>query len=168
MDLGRRYRAHLGRSVLPIPQTAVIAALGIVYGPVVGGLLGSFALVSSGLIGYGLMRTSARRLLVRWVAPASLQKVERWFERSGAWAIVLSRSLSHSIPEALVLVAGLARMPLGRFTTALVLGSVPIAFAFAAVGAGWADQPILALAVSYVLPIALLPVALHLMRGREN
>lgn len=154
--------------VLPIPQTAVIAALGIVYGPLLGGLLGSFGLITGGLLGYGLMRTSARRFLLRWAAPTSLEKMERWFERRGAWAIVLSRSLPHSISEALVLVAGLARMPLGRFTTALALGSVPTGFAFAAVGAGWADQPVLALAVSYLLPIGLLPIALYSVQRRAH
>lgn len=150
--------------LLPIPQTSIIAALGIVYGPWFGGAVGSFGLITSGLIGYGLMRTSARRLVLRWVRPGSLERIERWFERSGTWAIVLSRSLPHSIPEALVLVAGLARMPLGRFTAALVLGSVPIGFVFAAIGAGWSTQPVLALVVSYVVPIVLLPVALYFMR----
>ena len=46
----------------------------------------------------------------------------------------------------------------------MVLGSVPTAFVFAGIGAAWADQPLLALAVSYVLPIALLPVVLQAMR----
>jgi uncharacterized membrane protein YdjX (TVP38/TMEM64 family) len=55
-------------------------------------------------------------------------------------------------------------MPTRKFTAALALGSVPTAFAFAAIGAGWADKPILALVVSYVLPILLLPVVLFLMR----
>jgi uncharacterized membrane protein YdjX (TVP38/TMEM64 family) len=59
-------------------------------------------------------------------------------------------------------------MPLRKFTAALTVGSVPTAFAFAAIGAGWADRPILALAASYVLPILLLPVALHLMRLRPS
>jgi uncharacterized membrane protein YdjX (TVP38/TMEM64 family) len=59
-------------------------------------------------------------------------------------------------------------MPLGKFTAALAIGSVPTAFAFAAIGAGWANQPILALAVSYVLPILLLPVALYLVRRRAS
>ena len=40
----------------------------------------------------------------------------------------------------------------------------PFAVVFAAIGAGWAHQPILALAVSYVLPIVLLPVALFILR----
>jgi uncharacterized membrane protein YdjX (TVP38/TMEM64 family) len=47
--------------VLPIPQTAVIAALGIIYGTLFGGLLGSLGLITGGLLGYGLMLTSARR-----------------------------------------------------------------------------------------------------------
>jgi uncharacterized membrane protein YdjX (TVP38/TMEM64 family) len=59
-------------------------------------------------------------------------------------------------------------MPLRRFLVALTVGSVPIAFAFAAMGAGWEDQPLLALAASYVLPILLLPIALYFLRSRER
>lgn len=152
--------------VLPVPQTAVIAALGIIYGTLLGGLLGSIALVTGGLLGYGLMLTSARRFVHRFVGRRSLHKMEGFFERGGAWAIVLTRSLPYSVPEALVFLAGLASMPMRKFTTALTIGSVPTAFAFAAIGAGWADQPIVALVVSYVLPILLLPLALYLMRRR--
>jgi uncharacterized membrane protein YdjX (TVP38/TMEM64 family) len=154
--------------LLPIPQTAVIAALGIIYGTVLGGLLGSLGLISGGLIGYGLMFTAVRRLARHLVGPRSLHRMEGLFARGGAWAIVLTRSLPYSIPEAMVFLAGLAGMPLPKFTAALTVGSVPTAFAFAAVGAGWADRPILALVASYVLPILLLPVALALMRLRAR
>ena len=154
--------------VLPVPQTVVIAALGMIYGAVLGGLLGSVGLITGGLLGYVLMRSSARRMLQRFAGPQSLNKLESLFAPAGAWAIVISRSLPYSIPEAMVFLAGLAGMPIGKFTAALAVGSVPTAFAFAAIGAGWADQPILALAVSYVLPILLLPVALYLMRLRAS
>ena len=92
--------------------------------------------------------------------------MERVFDRRGAWAIVLTRSLPYSIPEAMVFLAGLAGMPTRKFTAALAVGSVPTAFAFAAIGAGWADQPVLALVVSYVVPILLLPIALFLIGSR--
>jgi len=154
--------------LLPIPQTAVVAALGIIYGTWLGGLLSTFALITGGLLGYGLMRTSARRLAQRLIRPQSLRKMESLFERGGAWAIVLTRSLPFSVPEAMVLLAGLAGMPIQKYTAALTLGSVPTAFVFAAVGAGWADQPVLALAVSYLLPILLLPIALYLIRLRAR
>jgi uncharacterized membrane protein YdjX (TVP38/TMEM64 family) len=126
-----------GDLVLPIPQSVVITALGMTYGVVTGGLIGSLGLISGGLLGYGLMRTAPRRFVQRFVRPRSLQTMENLFERRGAWAIVLTRS-------------------------------VPTAFAFAAIGAGWADQPIAALAAGYVLPIVLLPIALYLMRLRAQ
>jgi uncharacterized membrane protein YdjX (TVP38/TMEM64 family) len=154
--------------VLPIPQTTVIAALGIIYGTLLGGLLGSLGLITGGLLGYGLMLTSARRFAQRFAGPRSLRKMESLFDRSGGWAIVLTRSLPYSVPEAIVFLAGLAGMPMRKFSAALTIGSVPAAFAFAAIGASWADQPVLALAVSYVLPILLLPVALYLMRLRAQ
>jgi uncharacterized membrane protein YdjX (TVP38/TMEM64 family) len=150
--------------VLPIPQTAVIAALGIIYGTLLGALLGSFGLITGGLLGYVLMLTSARRHVRRFVGSQSLHKLERVFDQGGAWAIVLTRSLPYSVPEAMVFLAGLAGMPTGKFVAALTVGSVPTAFVFAAIGAGWADQPVLALAVSYILPIFLLPIALHVIR----
>lgn len=154
--------------VLPVPQAAVLAALGILYGTLLGGLLGSLALVTSGLLGYLLMFTSARRHVRRFVGPRSMDRMERLFAQGGAWAIVFTRSLPYSVPEAMVFLAGLSGMPMNTFVAALVLGSVPTAFVFAAIGAGWADQPVLALTVSYVLPIALLPVALALMRLRAR
>jgi uncharacterized membrane protein YdjX (TVP38/TMEM64 family) len=154
--------------VLPVPQTVVIAALGIIYGTVLGALLGSVGLITGGLLGYVLMLTSARRMVKRFAGPRSLNMMESLFERAGAWAIVVTRSLPYSIPEAMVFLAGLAGMPLRKFAAALAVGSVPTALALAAIGAGWADRPILALAVSYGLPILLLPVALHLMRRRAS
>ena len=157
-----------GDLVLPVPQTAVIAALGIIYGTWLGGLLGTFALITGGLLGYGLMRTAARRLAKRLVGPQSLRRMESLFERGGAWAIVLTRSLPYSMAEAMVFLAGLAGMPIGKYLAALTLGSVPTAFVFAAIGAGWADRPVLALALSYVLPILLLPIALYLIRLRAR
>jgi uncharacterized membrane protein YdjX (TVP38/TMEM64 family) len=154
--------------LLPVPQTVVIAALGIVYGTVLGGLLGSVGLITGGLLGYVLMLTSARRVVKRLVGPQSLNTMEGLFKRAGPWAIVLTRSLPYSIPEATVFLAGLAGMRKGKFTAALTVGSVPTAFVFAAIGAGWADQPVLALAVSYGLPIVLLPIALYVMRLRPS
>jgi hypothetical protein len=41
-------------------------------------------------------------------------------------------------------------MPARKLLIALSLGSIPAAFVFAAIGAGWDEQPALALAVSYL------------------
>jgi hypothetical protein len=57
-------------------------------------------------------------------------------------------------------------MPMRAIRPALATGSVPTAFVFAASAPGGRTSRILALAVSYVLPILLLPIALYLMRRR--
>jgi len=107
-------------------------------------------------------------LAQRFTRPRPLHKLERLFNRSGPWAIILTRSLPYSLAEATLFLAGLAGMPLKKFAVALTTGSVPTAFVFAAIGAGWADQPILALALSYLLPILLLPIGLYLLRPRAR
>jgi len=152
--------------VLPVPQTAVIAALGILYGTVVGGLLGSVALIIGGLLGYALARRYGRGAAARLVGDRSLERVERWFDRAGTWAVVLTRSLPYSVPEAVVFAAGLGRMRARDLLVALSLGSIPTAFVFSAIGAGWEEQPALALGISYGLPIPLLPLVLYAMRER--
>jgi hypothetical protein len=50
----------------------------------------------------------------------------------------------------------------------LVVGSMPTGFVFAAIGDGWSNEPVLALAVSYVLPILMLPVALYVLRRSDT
>jgi uncharacterized membrane protein YdjX (TVP38/TMEM64 family) len=154
--------------VLPVPQTAVLSALGILYGSLAGGALGTLGLVSAGLLGYGLARAFGRRLVVRLAGGGTLERVEEFLERADVWAIVLTRSLPYSIPEAVVCAAGLGGMRAGRFTAALCLGSAPTAFVFAAIGAGWQTEPLLALGVSYLAPIALAPLVLTALRSGRS
>jgi uncharacterized membrane protein YdjX (TVP38/TMEM64 family) len=123
-------------------------------------------LITGGLLGYALARRYGRGAVARIVGDRSLETVERWFDRGGMWAIVLTRSLPFSVPEAVVCAAGLGGMQVGRLLVALSLGSVPTAFVFSAIGAGWEAQPALALALSYAAPVPLVPVVLYGMRRR--
>jgi hypothetical protein len=55
-------------------------------------------------------------------------------------------------------------MPVRRFLVSLGSGSVSTALLSAGIGAGWARDPLLALAISYPLPILSLPAMLYLTR----
>jgi len=63
-----------GDLFLPIPATAVLAALGFLYGPVVGGLLGAVGSVTSGLLGYGLCRALGPTTAVRLIGERDLER----------------------------------------------------------------------------------------------
>lgn len=141
-------------ALMPIPATAVIAGLGLAYGPVTGGLLASVGSIGSGLIGYGICRAAGQRGARLLLGERDLQRAERYFDRMGGWTIALSRWII-VVPEVLVCVAGLAQMPFRQFVLALVVGSVPMCFTYAVVGYLGRDQPVLALVISAVLPALL-------------
>ena len=153
--------------VLPIPATAVMAALGFVYGPLAGGLLGAAGSILSGLLAYGLCRLLGRRGAARLLGPSDLARGERLFARVGGWLVVLSRWLP-LFPEVIACMAGLTRMPAGAFVAALACGSLPLAFTFAAVGHAGVDRPGLALGLSALLPPLLWLVMRPLFRAKQR
>jgi uncharacterized membrane protein YdjX (TVP38/TMEM64 family) len=137
--------------VLPIPASAVMAALGILYGPLAGGLLAFAGGFLSGTLAYLLCRALGRPAALRLLGPQGLAEGEQLFARAGGWLVVFSRWLP-VLPEVVACMAGLARMPPAAFLTALACGSAPLGFAFAALGHAGATTPILAIALSAGLP----------------
>jgi membrane protein DedA with SNARE-associated domain len=73
----------------------------------------------------------------RWlhVTPHTLDQAERWFVRYGDWAVALGR-VTPVVRSFIAIPAGVARMPLGRYTLLTIPGSFAWTFAFA--GIGWA------------------------------
>jgi uncharacterized membrane protein YdjX (TVP38/TMEM64 family) len=136
---------------LPVPATAVMAALGFAYGPVVGGLLAAGGSFLSGALAYALCRLLGRPVARRILGSDGLADGERLFARAGGWLVVLSRWLP-VFPEVVACMAGLARMRPGIFVIALACGSLPLGFGFAAVGHAGAEHPVLAIAASAILP----------------
>lgn len=142
--------------VLPIPVTGVIAGLGQVYGPVVGGLYALVGCLAGGLVAYFGARALGPRA-ARFIAGAeSLDKLEHFFQTAGPYAIALTRMLP-VVPEALSCLAGLARMPLNRYLLALTVGSVPIAFVFAAFGSTAGDEPLANVLIATLAPVVIFP-----------
>jgi uncharacterized membrane protein YdjX (TVP38/TMEM64 family) len=72
--------------------------------------------------------------------------------------VALSRCLP-VLPEAVACLAGVARMPWRTFLLALTCGSLPLGFAFAAIGDVAQLHPTLALGLSAVVPVLLWWVA---------
>jgi uncharacterized membrane protein YdjX (TVP38/TMEM64 family) len=147
--------------VLPVPATAVISALGMIYGPWLGGLLGGIGSMAAGLVAYGGCRLLGTRALQFLVGDRSLVKLRRFFDRFGLAAIALSRWMP-ILPEALACLAGCARMRWVPFLVALACGSFAMGFAFSFLGDAYLDRPTLGLTISALIPIALWPF-LHLM-----
>ena len=73
----------------------------------------------------------------RWLhlGPENVERAEKWFERWGDWAVFLGR-VTPVVRSFVSIPAGVARMPIGRFTVLTWIGCMPWCFGIA--GAGWA------------------------------
>lgn len=157
----------IGDLVLPVPSTAVISSLGMLYGPWLGGFLGGVGSLLAGLVAYGGCRLLGKRVHDVLVGPENLDKLDRFFKRFGLWAIALSRWMP-LLPEALCCLAGLARMKFGPFFAALACGSFAMGFAFGWLGVYYSDRPVVGLLVSALIPLAVWPIVHAFVRRPDR
>ena len=138
----------------PIPTTSVMAALGMIYGPVLGGVIGSAGSMISGLFGYFLCRHMGRPFVLWLNGEQAVTKAEKIFSNIGGWLVALSRWVP-VLSEVVACMAGLSRMPFWGFFIALLCGSIPLGFLYATIGYLGGDRPVLTLVLSAVLPFLL-------------
>lgn len=138
--------------VLPIPTTAVMAGLGIIYGPLVGGFIATAGSVIAGLTGYWLCRWMGRPMAERLAGQSMLDYGQRLFDSAGGWLVALSR-WQPILPEVIACIAGLSRMRADYFLIALICGSAPLGFVFALIGHSGQQSPILTMTVAALAPL---------------
>jgi membrane protein DedA with SNARE-associated domain len=138
----------LESACIPIPSEAImlfagfaaskgeLTLIGIVAAGVLGNLVGSW-------VGYAIGYFGRTDLLERHrlfhVSPERLRQAEGWFERYGDATVFFSRMLP--IVRTFVSVpAGVAKMPIARFSLFTLLGSIPWVLALALVGEAVGDN----------------------------
>jgi membrane protein DedA with SNARE-associated domain len=111
-------------------------------GVVLAGLLGSMV---GSWVAYAVGRGGRLELLERHgskvhMGPAQIERADQWFQRHGETAVLVGR-LVPFVRAFVSLPAGVARMPLGRFTLFSLIGTIPwvlgLALAGHALGGSW-------------------------------
>jgi uncharacterized membrane protein YdjX (TVP38/TMEM64 family) len=120
-----------------------------------------------GLVAYALCWKFGHKPALWLAGEEGLAKGEALFRsQRGGWLVALSRWMP-VLPEAVACLAGLTEMPFRVFLIALLSGTVPLGFAFAAIGALGMERPGLAIALSALVPVGLYAVAAVLLRKHE-
>jgi membrane protein DedA with SNARE-associated domain len=139
----------LESACIPVPSEAIMVFGGFLAGQ---GKVGFWAVVIAGVggnlvgswIAYWVGATKGREWALKWhwlhITPQRLDAADRWFERYGDWAVLISRCLP-IIRTFISLPAGVARMPFWRFSVLTLIGCIPwcllLAYAGLAVGDNW-------------------------------
>jgi membrane protein DedA with SNARE-associated domain len=147
-----------------------LTMVGIVLAGLIGTMVGSW-------IAYAVGRGGRLELLERHgdkvhMGPAQIDRADRWFQRHGE-QIVLYGRLIPVIRAFVSLPAGIARMPLARFTILTLIGSIPWVLGFAlaghALGGEWKTVRHALEYVDYILlALILLGVGYLIVRRRRG
>jgi membrane protein DedA with SNARE-associated domain len=147
--------------------------VGIVLAGLLGTMVGSWA-------AYAVGRGGRLELFERHgdkvhMGPAQIERADRWFQRYGEPAVLFGRMVP--LVRAFVsLPAGIARMPLGRFTVFSLLGAIPwvlgLAIAGHALGGDWKSVrkgfEYVDYAIVGLLVIGIVYAVVRLRRGRRE
>jgi len=171
----------LESACIPVPSEAIMiyggflvsqgdaSLIWMVTAGVAGNVIGSW-------IAYWVGREKGREWALRWhwlhITPKRLDAADRWFDRYGDWAVLISRCLP-IIRTFISLPAGIARMPFWRFTLLTLIGCIPwvlmLTLAGRAVGDNWEDLQHNLHYVDYALALAIVGgVAYLVVRHRRR
>jgi membrane protein DedA with SNARE-associated domain len=105
---------------------------------------GTLGYLAGSVVGWAIGKSVGREAIERHghlvhLGPARMLRAERWFDRHGAWAVLLGR-LTPLVRSFISIPAGLFGEPLRRYTALTLLGSAIWCFAFAGLGWGLGSQ----------------------------
>lgn len=128
---------------IPLPSEVIMPFGGFLaftghlslWSVVIAGTLGN---VVGSLIAYWVGLIGGRAVILRFgryvgLSERHLHSAEKWFSKRGEWAVLISRVLP-GVRTFISLPAGIAKMPLGRFTLFTFIGSLPWAWILAYAG----------------------------------
>lgn len=149
------------QTLIPIlPSILAMVAAVLAYGPFLGGVIAWGGMLLAASLGYGIGRSVGPVTVDRLIGSDTEQKVERFVERYGLWAVIAARVSPVLSTDAVSIVAGLVTMGFWRFLLATAIGTLPLTILIAILGADierlktglvWVSVASLALFVGYVL-----------------
>ncbi|MCL6454282.1 MAG: DedA family protein [Alicyclobacillus sp.] len=174
----------LESACIPLPSEVImpfggyLAAVGhlslwtVIVAGTVGNVVGSW-------IAYAVGRLGGRPLLARYgrvvrLSERHLEAAEAWFAKHGEWAVFVGRLLP-GIRTFISLPAGIARMPVAKFTVYTAIGSLPwaglLAYGGFKLGQNWDTvshytKPLMAIAVLVIVAL-IVYIAIRVRRGRR-
>ena len=120
--------------LIPIPSSLVMILSGAAFGVVWGSVISLVGSIGGEWLGFELVRRYGRRLSARLIGDEEFVRFNRFFERHGAAAVLVTRPLP-IVMETMSIVAGLSTMKRSVFLAVSLAGTAPIVLVYAYAGA---------------------------------
>lgn len=119
---------------IPIPSELVLIAGGLAFGFPFGWLVGALGSIVAAVLGFYISRKGGRSLAIKLVGEKGISFADNWFNRWGAWAVLLGRFAPFIPFDAISYSAGLTSMKLKNFMIPTIIGTLPRTLFYTSLG----------------------------------
>ncbi len=117
-----------------VPSFLLGLANGLAFGAFWGGMLSLVSAALAASISFGIARAVGRVPVEAIVGRESLGRADGWFERYGAYAVLVARLIPVVSFDAISYAAGLTKIGFWRFLGATTVGMAPATFVYSYLG----------------------------------
>jgi uncharacterized membrane protein YdjX (TVP38/TMEM64 family) len=117
--------------VAPIPAVLITGANGLLFGPLLGGLLSIVSATLAAAVCFLLARSFGAPFVSRLVPSTVLQRTNTFMTQHGTAAVLMARLLPVVPFDPISYVAGLTQMRLAAFCWATLVGQIPAGMTYA-------------------------------------
>ena len=119
---------------IPIPSELVLIAGGLAFEFPFGWLVGALGSIAAAVLGFYISRKGGRSLAIKLVGENGIRFADNWFNRWGAWAVLLGRFAPFIPFDAISYSAGLTSMKLKKFMIPTIIGTLPRTLFYTSLG----------------------------------
>ena len=119
---------------IPVPSELVLIAGGLAFGFPFGWIVGALGSIVAAVLGFYIAQKGGRGLAIKLVGERGINFADNWFNRWGAWAILLGRFAPFIPFDAISYSAGLTTMKLKKFMIPTIIGTLPRALFYTTLG----------------------------------
>lgn len=127
--------------LVPIPSEIVLLAAGIIWGFIMGGIMGVIGSMAAAIVCYYVSKRGGRPVAEKFVGESALNMADDLIQKYGTGAIVVARFLPFVAFDPISYASGLVEMDVKKYSLGTFLGSIPRAFFYAWLGASLGIRP---------------------------
>jgi uncharacterized membrane protein YdjX (TVP38/TMEM64 family) len=149
--------------VAPLGGSPLHVSAGALFGLGYGTLYSLAGDVMGGCANFWIARLLGRRIVVRFVGPQGMSRIDGFYQQLGGWrALLVARLFLSSAYDFISYAAGLTPLAFGRYLVITATGGVVPTLLYVAIGASVAEnRGMLLLAYGGLALLCLVPLVLH-------
>jgi len=120
--------------VIPIPSEFILMCGGAAFGLLAGWLVGTGGSIAAASLCFYVSRKGGRPVAIRFVGERGMKFADNWFNRWGAWAVLLGRFAPFVPFDPISYSAGLTQMKFRSFLIPTMIGTFPRVLFYAFLG----------------------------------